>query len=179
MKKTAILILLFLTQNTVFAQIENLDLKNVLVVGLLDKAEDRFTLEVNMTEILANQGIKSMASLNAMKQGSAISMIASDSIKAALKAKGFDTYVLVAVRGYDTKFKKATIFNPLNSELEIGHSFPLYREGITSITLEFNFYRDGKHVAYDLIKLPGTSNRDQVIKKMRKKMPKRINKLWK
>lgn len=179
MKKGIIFAFICLIQQTVFSQLETLDLKNTLVVALLDKAEDRFTLEVNLTEILAQQGIKTMASLNSLKQGSDIKMIAYDSIKTSLKTKGIDTYVLVSVRGYDTKFKKATIFNDLTSELGIGHSFPLYRDAITSISLEFNFYRDGKHVAYDLVRLTGTSTRDQVIKKLRKKMPKRINKYWK
>lgn len=160
------------------AQLENLDLKNCVIVGQLDKSEDRFTLEVNLAEILADCGVKVMASLNAMKQGTDQSMLASDSIQQAIKAKGFDTYVLVSVRGYDTKFKPSTHFNDLKTELNIGHLFPLYREEIISITLEFHFYRNGQHVAYDIVKLPGTSSRDEVIKKLRKRLPKRIKKTW-
>lgn len=162
-----------------FGQLENLHLKNVLVVGLLDKPEDRFTLEVNLAELLATNGIKTKASLNALKQGSDISMLANDSIHTVLKEKGIDTYVLVSVRGYDTKFKPSTQQNDLLTELSIGHLFPLYREHITSVTLEFNFYRNGQFVAYDILKLSGTSTRDLVIKKLRKKLPKRINKHWK
>lgn len=178
MKKILFLVLLSV-QVSAFSQIKSLDLKNVLVVGLLDKPEDRFTLEVNMTEILANAGIKTMASLNVLKQGSDMIALAGDSIAAILKSKGIDTYVLVSVRGYDTRFKPSTMHNDLKTELSVGHLFPLYRDEIISVTLEFNFYRNGQFVAYDILKLPGTSSRDEVVKKLRKKLPKRINKLWK
>lgn len=161
------------------AQTDSLQLKNVVILAQLDKSEDRFTMEVNLSEILSNCGIKTASSLNLLKQGADPSMLGNDSLQAAMKAKGFDTYVLVSVRGYDTKFKPAKNFNDLKTELTVGHLFPLYRDGIVSVTLEFHFYRDGKHVAYDMVKLPGTSSRDLVIKKLRKKLPKRINKLWK
>ncbi|MCE3296310.1 MAG: hypothetical protein K0R65_2024 [Crocinitomicaceae bacterium] len=178
MKKILFLALVSI-QFTGFSQIESLDLKNVLVVGQLDKPEDRFTVEVNMTEILAEQGIKTMASLNVLKQGAEMITIASDSVAAVLKAKGIDTYVLVSVRGYDTRFKPSKNHNDLKTELTTGHLFPLYRDETVSVTLEFNFYRNGQFVAYDILKLPGTSSRDEVIKKLHKKLPKRINKLWK
>ncbi|MGV3630076.1 MAG: hypothetical protein ACO1O6_02670 [Bacteroidota bacterium] len=178
MKKMLFLALVSI-QFSCLSQIESLDLKNVLVVGQLDKPEDRFTMEVNLTEILAGEGIKTMASLNVLKQGSEMIMLASDSISAALKAKGIDTYVLVSVRGYDTKFKPSKNHNDLKTELTVGHLFPLYRDEIISVTFEFNFYRNGQFVAYDILKLPGTSSRDEVVKKLHKKLPKRINKLWK
>ncbi len=177
--KKIIFLLLLSTPFFGFSQLESLDLKNVLVVGQLEKPEDRFTLEVNLTEILANEGIKTMASLNVLKQGTEMITLGGDSIMSVLKAKGIDTYVLVSVRGYDTKFKPSKMHNDLKTELSVGHLFPLYRDEIISVTLEFNFYRNGQFVAYDILKLPGTSSRDEVIKKLRKKLPKRINKLWK
>ncbi|MES2587865.1 MAG: hypothetical protein V4622_02725 [Bacteroidota bacterium] len=175
-----ILFVLFTLLNTVlFSQLETLDLKNVIVVSQLDKAEDRFTLEINLAEILANHEIKTMASLNAQKQGANILSLGMDSIQLNIKNKGFDTYMLVCVRGYDSKFKAATIHNDMRTELGIGHLFPLYRDEITSITLEFSFYRNGQFVAYDILKLGGISSREDVIKKLRKKLPKRIEKYWK
>jgi hypothetical protein len=65
------------------------------------------------------------------------------------------------------------------NELAAGHSFPLYRDEITSISFEFNFYRNGQWVAYDLVKVGGVGSRDKVIKKTRKKLEKRLNKMWK
>jgi hypothetical protein len=159
--------------------LKNLDLKNVLVVGQLDKPEDRYTLEINLSEMFANQGIKTMASLNVLKQGADPRILATDSIRTLLQGQGIDTYVLVSVRGYDRKFKPASKHYDLGTELTNGHAFPLYREEIVSITLEFNFYRNGEFVGYDILKLGGIGSRDSVLKKLRKKLPKRINKRWK
>lgn len=156
-----------------------LNLKNVLVVGQLDRQEDRYTVEINLGEIFANNGIKTMASLNVLKQGTLPEVLASDSIQAQLKAKGIDTYVLVSVRGYDRKFKAATKHEKLAEELEAGHSFPLYRDEIVSVTLEFRFYRGHEIVAYDMIKLSGAGSREKVLRKMRKKVEKRLNSTWK
>lgn len=177
-KNLLILCGFILLQNVLFSQLDKLDLKNVVVVAQLDKAEERFTTEVNLSEILANQGVKTIASLNAQKQGAKVASFSNDSIQSMLKAKGFDTYVLVSVRGYDNRFKAATIHNDMETELAIGHLFPLYREGISSVTLEFNFYRDGKFVADYMYKINGVSSREDVLKKMRKKLPKRIFKYW-
>lgn len=162
-----------------FAQTNNVKLNNVLVVGQLDKSEDRFTLEINFTELLANAGIKSMASLNVLKQGSNPTILATDSIQNMLKLKGIDTYVLVSVRGYDRKFKPAKNHDSLSVELASGHLFPLYRDEISSITFEFKFYRNGVFVGYDLVKLGSVNSREAVLKKFRKKIGKRILSHWK
>lgn len=162
-----------------FSQTKNLHLKNVLVVGQLDKAEDRFTMEINLTQLLAENGIKAMASLNILKEGTSPEVLASDSIQNALKAKGIDTYVLVSVRGYDRKFKPATRHESLAAELAIGHMFPLYRDEISSITFEFKFYRNGEYAGYDLVKVNNVGSRDTVLKKFRKAITKRLAKAWK
>jgi len=173
-----LLIALLICSTFGFGQLKNLDLTNALVVGQLDKPEDRYTLEINLTELLINHGVKSVASLNILKQGASPAILSSDSIKQMLKAKGIDTYVLVSVRGYDRKFKPAVKHDSLSVELSNGHLFPLYREEIVSITLEFNFYRNGEFVAYDIIKLGGIGSREAVLKKFRKKISKRIS-TWK
>ena len=108
MKNFALLILLFLAVN-VNAQKESIQLKNALVVGQLDKEEDRYSLEINLTELLTDAGIKAVPSLNILKLGEDASILATDSIQKIVAAKGIDTYVLVSVRGYDKKFKKIPI----------------------------------------------------------------------
>lgn len=165
--------------NVGFSQTKNLKLKNALVIGQLDKSEDRFTMEINFTELLASNGIKAMSSLNVLKEGTNISVLASDSIQKIMQTKGIDTYVLVSVRGYDRKFKPAKNHDTLAVEITNGHLFPLYRDEITSISFEFNFYRNGKYVGYDLIKMGGIGSREAVLKKFRKKINKRINSHWK
>lgn len=162
-----------------FSQTDSLNLTNALVVGQLDKPEDRFTMEINLTQLLAENGIKAMASLNVLKQGTSTEALASDSIQNMLKAKGIDTYVLVSVRGYDRKFKASKNHETLLNELAIGHLFPLYREEISSVTFEFKFYRNGQFVAYDLVKVGGVGSRETVLKKFRKAINKRVVKSWK
>lgn len=162
-----------------FSQTKNLNLKNVLVVGQLDKPEDRFTLEINLTELFTSNGVKAMASLNVLKEGTNAAVLATDSISKMLKDKGIDTYVLVSVRGYDRKFKPAKNHEPLAEELASGHLFPLYRDEISSVTFEFSFFRNGEYVGYDLVKLGPVGSRDAVLKKFRKKIAKRINSNWK
>jgi hypothetical protein len=162
-----------------YTQYEPLRLKNCFIVGQLENQDDRFTLEVNLAEIFATNGIKTMASLNVLKRGGELDVVGSDSLMLALRNKGIDTYVLVSVRGYDNNFKLSKKPAPIKAELELGHLFPLYRDDINSITFEFNFYKNGIFVGNDLLKLPRIKDRDDVIKKMRKKLPQKINNNWK
>ena len=173
-------LLLFLTISTgVLAQLDQLNLSNALVIGQLDKPEDRFSVEINITELLTNAGVKSMPSLNVLKLGSDPELLATDSVRTILAAKGIDTYVLVFVRGYDKKFKPTTQKDDLLTILNTGSLFPLYRDEISSVSFEFLFYRNGQMVAADVIRCGSVSNRDAVIKKLRKALTKRIVKKWK
>lgn len=171
-------LILFISLNGI-AQTNNLKLQNVVVVGQLDKSEDRFTMEINLTEMFASNGVKAMASLNILKEGSSVALLANDSIQAVLKEKGFDTYVMVSVRGYDRKFKDAKNHLKMEEELNSGHMFPLYRDETSSISFEFLFYRNGEVVGYDLIKVGGVNSRESAIKKFRKKVEKRMVSKWK
>ena len=104
MKSIFAFFILFISINA-YTQYEPLNLKNCLIVGQLEHQEDRFTLEVNLSEIFASCGIKTMASLNVLKRGSDLLLLSSDSLYQIMKQKGIDTYVLVSVRGYDNNFK--------------------------------------------------------------------------
>lgn len=162
-----------------FAQLSELHLTNALVVGQLDKPEDRYTVEINLTEMLTNAGIKAVPSLNMMKLGSDASMLATDSIQRLVAAKGIDTYVIVSVRGFDRRFKPSVRKDDLNTALGAGSLFPIYREEVVSVSFEFLFYRNGQFVASDIVKCGNVSERDTVIKRFRKKLTKRIVKKWK
>jgi hypothetical protein len=67
MKLSLAIALLFFVANG-FAQTA-LNLSNAVVISHLDKPEDRFSLEVTLSEILANVGVKNTVSLNLLKQG--------------------------------------------------------------------------------------------------------------
>jgi hypothetical protein len=173
------LLLIFLSASTVFGQLDQLNLTNALVIGQLDKPEDRFSIEINLTELLTSNGVKAMPSLNVLKLGSDPELLATDSMKTILASKGIDTYVLVFVRGYDKKFKPTTLKDDFLTVLNTGSLFPIYREEVTSVSFEFLFYRNGEMVASDIVKCGSVSNRDAVVKKLRKGLEKRIVKKWK
>lgn len=178
MKK--LLFLLTLSVNlTVFAQDNQLHLKNALVVSHLDKQEDRFTLEIAISEILTRCKVKNLVSLNVLKQGGDPQVLLTDSVSSNLKAKGVDTYMLVSVRGFDQRFKKSSRNFNLAEDLAAENLFPIYKEDIVSVTFEFHFYRDGKLIYTDLIRISGASSREKVLKKLSKKMSKRVLKKWK
>lgn len=160
------------------SQTEKLNIKNALVVGQLDKGEDRYTLEVNLTELLTQQGVKAIPSLNMMKMGSDAVLLATDSLQQLVKSKGVDTYILVTIRGYDKRFKPSACKDDLSTALSIGNLFPMYREEAVSVSFEFIFYRNGQCIGTDIVKCGNVADRDSVIKRFRKVMARRIQNKW-
>lgn len=178
MKQLFLLLVLF-TAPLSFAQKTDINLTNALVIGQLDKQEDRYSIEINVTELLTEAGIKAIPSLNVMKLGSDASNLASDSLQKIVAAKGIDTYVLVSVRGYDRKFKRSERNDDLATALNSGNLFPLFRDEVVSVSFEFLFYRNGQYLGSDVVKCGNVSDRDSVIKRFRKAVAKRIVKKWK
>lgn len=180
MKKGIVLFGLLLIVSVGFAQKKQsgIDLKNCVVIGQLDNPEDRYSLEINMTEMLSSMKIKTMPSLNFMKMGSDAVLLASDSIQSELKEKGFDTYLIVSVRGYDRRFKVAEKQENFKEALSAGGLYDLYRMDIVSISFEFKFYRNGEYVFGDIVKCGNISDRDTVLKRFRSKVGKRMSKKW-
>ncbi len=167
--------------STVFGQTKKqpLNLTNAVVVGQLDNPEDRYSLEINLTQVLVDNGIKAIPSLNIMKMGGDPQVLDSDSLRTELKNKGIDTYLLATVRGYDRKFKKSTKNDDFKTALSVGSLFDLYREDIVSISFEFKFYRNGEFVYGEIVKCGNISDRATVLKRFVKKVNKRVAKKWK
>ena len=180
MKNTFILALVLTLTSWSFGQKQALlGLTNALVIGQLDNPEDRYSLEINITELLNSKGVKAEPSLNHVKFGENSQILGEDSLIQLMKSKGIDTYVLVSVRGYDKKFKKTTLRDSLEASLAMGNLFDLYRQDIVSISFEFKFYRNGEFVYTDIVKCGNIGDRSSVIKRFRKKTGKRIIKKWK
>jgi len=156
----------------------SLDLTNAVIIGQMDKPQDRYSIEITLTEMLKTRQMATIPSLNIMKIGGEPTVLASDSVMQLLKSKGIDTYVLVSVRGYDRRFKVAQNQDSLEMALNQGSLFELYREDIVSVSFEFKFYRNGEFVFGDMVKCGGVSDRDQVMKKFRNKVEKRLDKKW-
>jgi hypothetical protein len=157
---------------------QELNLRNALVISHLDKQQDRFSLEIACSEVLANAKIKNAVSLNVLKQGGNPLILLSDSLSKQLNNQGIDTYMLVSVRGYDKRFQKSTQTTTLAEDLAADNLFPIYKEEIVSVTFEFHFYRGGQLVYTDLLKINGASSRDKVLKNFRKKLAKRLDRKW-
>ena len=178
MRNYLLLCLLIFVGSISFSQNKHIQLNNGLIVAQLDRPEEKFTLEINLAELFANEGVQVIPSLNILKQGEIASVLASDSINRLLKSKNVDTYILVSIRGFDKNFKPSTHFESLANELASSHLFPLFRDEIMSITFEFTFYRNGQVIANELLRLKNVDSKDKVMKKLRKKLPKLISK-WK
>lgn len=156
-----------------------LKIDNAVIISHLDKQADRFSLEIALSETFSSNKIKNIVSLNLLKEGGDPQVFLTDSMQTLLANKGFNTLCLVSVRGYDKKFQKSTTKFTLAEDLAAENLFPLYKEDIVSVTFEFHFYQQGQLVYTDLLKIGGASSREKVLKKLRKKLPKKIQKDWK
>jgi hypothetical protein len=149
----------------------------LLMVGKIDKPDDRYAVEVNLTKFIAQFGMKVLPSLNFSKVGASTETLKTDSLNALLHERGINGYMLVSVRGFDRKFKPRTNFPLLLEEaLEEGHLYPIYQEEVSSVTFEFLYYENGQFIGYDMIRVTGVGNRGQVFEKLQKKIGKRLNK---
>ncbi len=176
LKKLTFLVFL-LIRTVAVAQKKKLNLNYALVVGLMDKEDERFMLEIALTEFFANQGVKAVPSLNILKQGTDPSYLASDTMKKVVAAKGLDTYILASVRGYDSRFKKSEKNDSLITALDYGTLFSLYREEATSVTFEFFIYRNDVLVKTALVRCGNISSKETVLKRLKKKLA-RAYKKW-
>ncbi|WP_294670524.1 hypothetical protein [uncultured Fluviicola sp.] len=160
------------------AKFPPLKLNNALVVSHLDKESDQFSLEIAVSDVLSKTKIKNTVSLNVLKAGGDPQVLMTDSLTQLLKAKGINTLMLVSVRGFDNRFRPSSGNMTLAEDLAADNLFPIYKEDIVSVTFEFHFYREGKLVYTDLLKIGGINSRDKVLRKLRKKLAKKVVKDW-
>ncbi len=176
MKNLSLLTLALLFVFSVGAQTKNLNLKNGLVIGQLDRSEDRYSVEIALTELLSQNGVKAIPSLNILKVGADVYHLENDSIIQLVNQKGIDTYITISVRGYDKRYKLAKNHSNFKTAVRESHLFPLYKDEILSISFEFTFYRNGQFVATDIIRCGNISSREDVLKQLKKKLKRRITK---
>jgi len=180
--KKSLLSLLFLSASLFGlsqAKFPPLKLTNALVVSHLDKEADQFSLEIAISDVLSRSKVKNTVALNVLKSGGDPQVLMTDSLTQLLKGKGINTLMLVSVRGFDNRFRQSTGNMTLAEDLAADNLFPIYKEDIVSVTFEFHFYRDGKLVYTDLLKIGGAGSRDKVLRKLRKKLAKKVEKDWK
>ena len=175
LKNQVFFLLLFVTFHSLG---QGLKLTNALVIAQFERPEDRYAIEVNTNDILNNLGIKAQPSLNFLKQGAEINILISDSLQQNLKSKGFDTYLVVNVKGYDRKFKTSKSKMPMSEILERISIYDIYRDETTSISFEFFFFKNNEIIFSDIIRISNISDRATVLKKFRKILVARAQKKW-
>ncbi len=153
-------------------------LTNAVIIGMMDDQNERYSIEINLTELLTSRGIKALPSLNIIKLGEDSRVLASDSLQNSIKEKGFDTYMLVSVRGYDKRYKVSPSQPSFAEALEAGNLYKMYQMDVVSVSFEVKFYRNGTCVHTQIVKCGGVGDRESVVKKFRKKMKKLIDKKW-
>ncbi|MBU2020286.1 MAG: hypothetical protein KJ941_11630 [Bacteroidetes bacterium] len=177
MKNRIIIFALLLLATASWAQKkESINLTNALIVGQFEKEDDRYNLEVALTEFFNENGVKAIPSLNVLKQGSDLRMLLLDTLEEVVSKKGIDTYLLCSVRGYDRRFKKASSTNDMETALGYGTLFSLYRAEVVSVTFEIFIYRNNQLVFSDLVRCGNVSTKEKVLIRLKKKLAKRIRK---
>ncbi len=176
MRNLNLILLTIILSFNVGAQTKDLNLKNGLIIGQLDRSEDRYSVEIALTEILSENGVKAIPSLNVLKVGADVYHLENDSILNIVHAKGIDTYVTISVRGYDKRYKLAENHSNFKTAIRESHLFPLYKEEMLSISFEVTFYRNREFVATDMIRCGNIDSRDDVVKQLKKKLRKRVQK---
>jgi hypothetical protein len=149
-----------------------------LVVGQFDKPDERYAIEVAITDLFTRNGIAAIPSLNVIKQGANPTILATDSVQKMLKDMQINKIAIVNVRGYDRKFKISDKESELKAALDRTSIYHIYREEATSVSFEFTIYKNGTMFFRDILKCSNISDRDSVIKRIRKKLPKRMAKKW-
>ena len=157
---------------------QGLNESSILVIGQFDRPDERYAVEVTLTELFSSQGLNAMPSLNILKQGSDPLVLASDTLQKLLLGKNIKTYLVVNVRGYDRRFKPSEIEVSLEEILGRTSIYHIYREEATSVSLEFTFFRENKVVFRDILRCGNISDRDSVLKRIQKKLPKRMSRKW-
>ena len=157
---------------------QSVKLTNAVVITQFDKEEDRYVMQALMADILKGYQIKALPVMNVLKQGEDPQHLLNDSIQQIIVQKGFDTYLVVNVRGYDRTFKPSEDTQTLAELLETTSIYQIYRDEATSVSFEFSIYRDGKLVSRQVLRCGNVSDRDSVLKRLRKRLPKKVIPTW-
>jgi hypothetical protein len=159
-------------------QAQQVKLTNAVVISQFDKEEDRYAMQALMADLLKRYQIKALPVMNVLKQGEDLQHLLQDSIQKMLVQKGFDTYLVVNVRGYDRTFKPSDDSQTLAELLETTSIYQIYRDEATSVSFEFSIYRDGKLISREVLRCGNVSDRDSVLKRLRKRLPKKVIPIW-
>jgi hypothetical protein len=174
--KYSLTLIILLCAKSLFAQ--NIKLNNAVVIAQFEREEDRYAMQATLSELFKTYQVKVLPVMNVLKQGEDLQHLLNDSIQSVILQKGFDTYVVVNVRGYDRKFKVSDDTQTLSEMLETTSIYHIYRDEATSVSFEFSIYRNGKLIDRQILRCGNVSDRDSVLKRLRKRLPKKILPSW-
>ncbi|MFM7006213.1 MAG: hypothetical protein ACKOWX_03070 [Flavobacteriales bacterium] len=157
---------------------QKVKLTNAVVIAQFDKEEDRYAMQALMTDLLKGYQVRILPLMNVLKQGEDPQHLLLDSVQQILVQKGFDTYLVVNVRGYDRTFKPSEDTQTLVELLETTSIYQIYRDEATSVSFEFSIYRNGKLISREVLRCGNVSDRDSVLKRLRKRLPKKVFPIW-
>ena len=157
---------------------QKVKLTNAVVIAQFDKEEDRYAMQALMADLLKGYQVKILPLMNVLKQGEDPKHLLQDSVQQILVQKGFDTYLVVNVRGYDRTFKPSEDTQTLAELLETTSIYQIYRDEATSVSFEFSIYRNGKLISREVLRCGNVSDRDSVLKRLRKRLPKKVLPVW-
>ena len=76
------------------------------------------------------------------------------------------------------KFKASKTKITVNEILERTSIYSIYRDESTSVSFEFIFFKNNEMIFTDIIKVSNVSDRDSVLKRLRKRLPKKLLPSW-
>ncbi len=153
---------------------QGIKLTNAVIISQFENQEDRFAMQGLFADIFQQQHIKTLPVMNILKEGEDLKNLMSDSIQKIINQKGFDTYFVVNVRGYDRTFKPSLDAQTFSELIETTSIYKIYRDEATSVSFEFSVYKEDVLVSRQVLRCGNVSDRDSVLKRLRKRFLKKV-----
>ena len=87
MKVRSLFLFVFILNLTTHLFAQNIEKNKILIIGQFDRPDERYAIEVTLTELFSKQGLMAIPSLNILKQGSDPLILASDTLQQLLLKK--------------------------------------------------------------------------------------------
>ncbi len=151
------------------------NLKGALILVKNDKPEERFSMESNFGKIFSTYGMPILLSINLIKERAPLSELGESKIQSELNARNINSVLVISVRGFDTRFKPRTkIPQTLGEMLQEGNLNPISKEEVSSVTVEFFQYVNGKFSGYHMQRVGGAASKTKVYTRLQKRLDKLV-----
>jgi hypothetical protein len=153
------------------------NMKGMMLLVKNDNAQERFSIEANLGKIFATFNMPLVLSINMIKQGESLKELASTRVQGELNTKNINSVLVVVIRGFDQRFKPRTKMPAtLEEMLEEGNLYPISQEEVTTVTIEFIQFINGKFNGYHMMRVGNASVKSKVYSKIQKKLNRQVPK---